>query len=221
MLHRGWVTVPWQCRSLAVISRTAWCLASCLVWIYPFSAFLFLTIVSQPPTPQKDLFLLCNSTGVRSYHKDSESPHSVLKFFLSTGCMECCEPVLPVPTLGSSNTGSPGHWVAGSDEMLTQKSFLFLFYISNQDSVATEWFKKIFYCSSFPGHFSYHLGSVWCFSGICPLPSHLWNTKQYPECEVIKQKTLGQLIYDPSRHLCTVNPTEVTLAVFENENIFL
>lgn len=100
----------------------------------------FLLLLANHPSHRKACFFFATQLEWEVTTRILKAHTPCRSFCLSTGCMECRESVLPVTTLGSSNTGSPGHWVAGSDEMLTQKSFLFLFWISNQDNVATEWF---------------------------------------------------------------------------------
>lgn len=100
----------------------------------------FLLLLANHPPHRKACFFFATQLEWEVTTRILKAHTPCRSFCLSTGCMECRESVLPVTTLGSSNTDSPGHWVAGSDEMLTQKSFLFLFWISNQDNVATEWF---------------------------------------------------------------------------------
>ena len=94
-----------------------------------------------------------------------------------------------IPTQRFTNTGSPEHWAAGYDEMLAQKSFLFLFWVSNQDSMVTGWFMhfenfKMFCCYAFPQAFLLSLGlslmPLW--NPLVPLSSvqhqtHVFNLK--------------------------------------------
>lgn len=107
-------------------------------------------------------------------------------------------------------------WNASTEELS------FLFWIPNQDSMVTGWFMylrtlKMFHCYSFPGHFSYHLGSAWCFSGICHFPSHLWNTKHMSRVWNQKTENLGTIDYRKIpvvRYLGAISPKGVAPAIF-------